>query len=63
LTGEKHERYFSVTFKDGSTRILSPNPEDPLDYDEQVSTKDGEHGTIPLNIEAFHALLEDQVDN
>jgi DNA invertase Pin-like site-specific DNA recombinase len=57
---EKHERYFSVTFKDRETRIVSPNPDDPLDYDEQVSTKDEEHGTMPLSIEEFHTLLEEQ---
>jgi hypothetical protein len=32
-----------------------------VDYIEQVSTSDGEHGTVSINIEEFHALLEDKV--
>jgi hypothetical protein len=43
--------------------VILPNAartDDPLEFDEQVSTKDGEHGTMPLNIEDFHALLGNQ---
>jgi len=57
---DAHGRYFSVKFKDGNLRVVAPNPTNPLDYDSQVSTADLEHGTMPINIEEFHALLEDQ---
>jgi hypothetical protein len=40
--------------------LNAPRTDDPLEFDEQVSTKDDEPGTLPLNIEDFHVLLEDQ---
>jgi hypothetical protein len=40
--------------------IVAPSDDNPLDYVEQVSTSDGEQGTVSINIEEFHALLADQ---
>ena len=52
-------RFFESQFRDGSFRAVQPSEDNPLDYHQQHSDADHETGSLPMNIGAFHQLLNE----
>jgi DNA invertase Pin-like site-specific DNA recombinase len=52
-------RFFEIQFRDGSFRAVQPSEDNPLDYHQQHSDADREIGSLPMNIGAFHQLLNE----
>ena len=52
-------RFFEIQFSDGSFRAVQPSEDNPLDYHQQHSDADHETGSLPMNIGAFHQLLNE----
>jgi hypothetical protein len=50
--------YFSIGFKDGSVRAVTPNPDNPLEYHQQITSKGGE---LALRIPAGELTLFQQL--
>jgi hypothetical protein len=55
---DNDRRFFAVTFRTDERRV-APNRDNPMEYEQMVSTTDGEVGALSINLEEFHQLLAD----